>query len=395
MIKNKKFILRVVMSLFVLSFLVSQSQAALQVDFLEDIESADRARIQWYWDAGARTANVEGQSINDNPDVILDLDNPDARAKVDPTPRAFHFGCDEEHDESELIHIRVWDDDDRGDNDHYSVMQSFGNVALGSRVEDFGAITYSFVRAAPGAATITGYNETGSTNLVAGTFTRSVTFNSSAALVGVYTVEIARSRWHITYPDGSSDTEETGGTSLSLSTADGDSLNPGDTYTLQVEHQNLWGTWTADLSAAVVYEVGAGPAVGPGGPGAAYRINLRRIAGGHGVNSFSIPRAGCEVEGSAVADVNGTVCANAYELVNAINRIQGGGAAVPFVRVFGSWDAAAQVPIGVTIDYDGGGAMNADDRAVLEATPLTAGQGYQVYIRPEVDADINITFDLR
>jgi hypothetical protein len=142
------------------------------------------------------------------------------------------------------------------------------------------------------------------------------------------------------------------------------------------------GTYDPRWSADIPFSTVAGPVVGLAAP---VTINIKRTrASGLGINSFSVPRASSEVvsaskEGAAVTPTITPVW-NAVRLCRLINEINGG----PLVRTFGAWDEVNQVEKGVVITYSG-----------TAIDSLEPGRGYQVYVKPDPDNNVNISITLR
>ncbi|MDD5593460.1 MAG: hypothetical protein PHG97_01795 [Candidatus Margulisbacteria bacterium] len=130
-----------------------------------------------------------------------------------------------------------------------------------------------------------------------------------------------------------------------------------------------------------------------GGAGAKFTINIKRtMVSGLGINSFSVPMAVTTVGGTNTP-LDGTSITTAYDLCDFINKFYG--ASKSLVRSFGTWDETAQLESGATISYSAPGVIDGASSTALKAINLQAGRGYQVFVKPDVDADVSLTFTLQ
>jgi len=370
--KKKKKLFQWVVVAFMISFFAPQALAVLTVNFPEDIGVDNRARIQYYWNGDTTTPNETGRTINSDPTVTLNLADPTTRAKVDPSPRTFHFGCEEGYPGSNYIYIRLWDNSSR--NNYYTDLRGFSNTALGTVISDFGNITYRYVKAAPRQPIINQYDET-ATSVLSPTpsSSRRVTFSSiQSAQRDGKEVEIPQSIWNITYNGRDLGDRTVSGRSLTLSTPS-DTLNPGDTYVVKVKHKNYWGDVSGDWSDPVTYVVGAG--------GGVASVTYSFVSTGLGLNQFALPFA------AKHGDVN---IDNVRQLVERLNVAAGSNA----VTSIGWWDEVNQIDKGYVITYPGGtltfSAVNGAN-ADPASENIVTGRSYQVV----VNRGFSITFTSR
>lgn len=172
---------------------------------------------------------------------------------------------------------------------------------------------------------------------------------------------------------------------------DGRLLEPGETYYIRLRGkvngfaQTFYSSYVED--SFTMQSGGAVPMT----------INIKRVAAsGLGINSFSVPNASAAVSngmrnGSMVQYEPSTVTSG-LDLCNLINSIWG----MPCVRTIGTWDRDNQIEKGVKITYSGNDISAASITNLNNAFPsLEPGRGYQVYVKPEPDADVNIQFTLQ
>jgi len=361
--------------------------AGLIVNFPSNLELG---QVQYYWategtnPALGRTPSAYGTPLSEITSVF-------ARA-FDTTPSArYEFWAGSSLPNSGTDNIRIWSDKDKPTNSLYTDTKPFSNN-LGSGGEDiFGAITYVWIKAAPGAAKITKYSDSGTTyiNPVL-PVSRTVTFYSDCATVSGYAVQIKETTWSIS-KNGEAATFKNTGTSkdLVLSTLTGSDLSAGTSYTIMAKHKNYWDAENA-YSAPVTYTIGSGPG------GAAITVNLKRKLGGPGINSFSVPGSSFSISAPAkdgvalTTTLTTTTIGNAFQLCKVINEINGG----PLVRTFGYWDADQQKAAGVMITYTAGYISSASE-AELTGINLSNASGYQVYLKPDGDLATTITFTMQ
>lgn len=370
--KKKKKLFRWVVIGFLILFFAPQAQAVLTVNFTEDIRSEDRARIQYYWNVDVNTPNVYGRTINSAPTVILDLSDPNRQAKVDPSPRAFHFGCDERFPGSTYIYMRLWDNKYR--NHYYTDLRGFSNTALGTVISNFGTITYRYVKANPGTAVINQYDETATTVFSpSASSSRRVTFSSvQPSRPDGKEVEIPQSIWSITYNGTTLDARRVAGKNLTLQ-APADSLNPGDIYVVKVKHVNHWGEQSDRWSDPVRYVVGAAG-------GGVSSVTYNFVSTGLGLNQFALP---------FLAKHDGVNIDNVQQLVEGINAAAGASA----VTSIGWWDETAQIDKGYVVTYSGGTLIFSPVNGAADPATerVVTGRSYQVV----VNSNFSITFTSR
>jgi len=172
---------------------------------------------------------------------------------------------------------------------------------------------------------------------------------------------------------------------------DGRLLEPGQTYYIRLRGkvngytQTFYSPYVED--SFTMQSGGAVPMT----------INIKRVAAsGMGITAFSVPNASAAVSdptrnGVATTATPQTV-ASALDLCNLINNIWAG----PCVRTFGTWDEDNQIEKGVNITYSGGSISSASATELNNAfAALEPGRGYQVYVKPDVDEDVDIQFTLQ
>lgn len=362
---------RMVIALGLLVLLCSSSLATLQLDFTEDVA---RNRLQYYWAGDASSADQDGRIINPDPAITFDLSDVNKQAKVDPSPRSFHFGSDELYPNSASTRVRLWNMASETDGGFYTALAGYTNPALGTDVRSFGAISYLYVKDDPDIAVISQYQASDTTVLYPSpSASRSVVFTSvQPPRTDGKEIEIKQCIWQVDLPDGTREERLTTARTLTISTPS-DSFDPGDRYTVRVKHKNLWDVVSADWSDAVLYTVGEG-GVGVG------VVSYDLVAAGLGLNQFSVPFD---------ASIGGVDITSLSVLVGQINASGSAGN----VTTLGWWDEAAQIDRGYTITYPGGTPTftpvnGAGDPAT---EPMVAKRSYQV----SVTSDVTVTFTAR
>lgn len=169
---------------------------------------------------------------------------------------------------------------------------------------------------------------------------------------------------------------------------DGRKLDPGTNYWFHVRAKVdgvAPSAWTNASDGAFTTK--------SGGIGSTFTINIKRtMASGLGINSFSVPKAVTTVGGTNTP-LDGTSITTAYDLCDFINKFYG--ASKSLVRSFGTWDETVQIESGATINYSAPGVIDAASSTALKAINLQAGRGYQAFVKPDVDADVSLTFTLQ
>jgi len=385
--------LKLFLTLLAVSVLTSPVWAVLEVTLNESV-AIDR--IQYYWAGETNSANQAGRIINSNPAISFDLSdiNRQAKPKAAPPTNVYIFGADASYPNSETTRIRVWSTTAQQNNATYTALSSFSNPAATGAFENLN-INYLYIKAKPDTATITQYTESGTVYISPPQPPAvTVTFNSTSPQVGGYTVEIAQSEWELV--QGATTVYQTvNGKNLTLDTASpppGITMGGGDEITLRVKHINLWNEKADNWSVPLLYSVGGG-GIG-GGP---VDLKVKRVAStGLGISSFAVPKSICSVtdtlKNAAPVAVTTTTVSNGLELVELLNEINGG----PVVRTFGTWDEDAQIEKGVVVTYSGSAVDAASQTALgTEFPSLVPGRGYQVYVKPDPDADVTLEFTLQ
>jgi hypothetical protein len=172
---------------------------------------------------------------------------------------------------------------------------------------------------------------------------------------------------------------------------------PVGSYTVFSQERNWFGLSTP--GATQPFELRASAA-----GGGAVTINIRRKQSLLlGINSFSVPNRTFSIT-SVVNNITGAhpvladpSVATPLDLINKINAIHG--ATGPIVRTFGTWNEADQTEKGVVINYDTAtstGITTASQSEINRLFPtFETGRGYQTYVKPFTDADINLSLTLQ
>jgi hypothetical protein len=178
---------------------------------------------------------------------------------------------------------------------------------------------------------------------------------------------------------------------------DGRVLTPGTSYWLQVKGK-IAGVPDSDWAPAPPAPFTTTSAAG-GGP---VTLNLRRkVSTLLGINSFSVPNTTFNIT-SIVNNITGARSALAdpavrtpLEFIQKVNAAYGVGG--PIVRTFGTWNEADQTEKGVVINYSSGTgiATATQDEITRLFSTFDTGRGYQIYVKPFTDADINLTLTLQ
>jgi len=301
-----------------------------------------------------------------------------ARA-FDPIPSTrFEFWADAGYPNTSKASIRVWNDAAKGDNSLYTDIETF-DVPSGSGAEDDYDIVYKYIKATPGIAVISAYEDTGTVYInPPDPAVREVTFMSRAPQVefggNYYDVQIKQSIWEITKNSEPAITETVSGKNLTFSTDTADDLTPGTQYSLRVKHKNYWDQESPDWSTPpLVYIVGeGGPSVG-GEISATYALTTTADLG---VNQFSVPiTSGIMFDGT-------TSIVTIKDLIDAIDAK----ATTPIVTTVGYWNPSVQVMAGWVWD---GVAWVQQNGAPADITTVNieTDKVYQI----SVSADIGFT----
>ena len=393
---------KAVIILLLLGFAHAPAFASVIVTFSEQVSPN---QIQYYWNGEQKNANDSGTRTVSPTKVDVDATNPSTQASAfgasPPTERyAFASSADGALTNSQKIWIRAWNGAVDSTNGQYTALnpgdangQAIDNPATAPANYAF-PLNYDYIKAYPGTATITGYEERGTTtvgfNPPSGPASaKTVTFSSSAPLVSGKTVEISGSSWQITQGGNAPITVAGSGTSLVLNTEAppaGITLNPGDSITLSVKHSNLWGSECPSWSNPETYTVGAGP-------GGLTSQSWSLVNSGTGINTISILLSGLNSIMGPVGDDTIRDVSTIEKLIREINRQAGANV----VTVFGWWDETAtpnQRHYGITSIPTGaygataGDAINAssctatpgDDPAAMLSSTIRAGRCYQVTV---------------
>lgn len=358
-------------------------------------ESLPISRVKYYWSGDANGPRNAGRIINPNPGISFNLSDANLQAKASAAPptNKFIFGSDAAYPGSSSISIRVIE----GDNvdvvgTRYSALTSFSNPS-GAPASGNMAVLYGFINDTSTKPYITQIADSlVKIEVPPQPDIRQVTFYSARpARADGLNVTIGTYAWTITRNGTPLDLSGlTHGTSITLFTPVF-TFNTGDVYTATVTYNNLWGV--GNTSDPYNYPISAG---GTGG-GEPVAINLKRtIASGLGINSIAVPNATCNVsetkKSGAPVTVTTTSVANGLQLCQLINEIYGG----PVVRTIGTWDEVSQTEKGVVINYSGTSIDAASQTALNTAFgTLQTGRGYQVFLKPDPDADADISFKLQ
>jgi len=384
---KKKFkVLRRVGTAALIGLLMSSvAHAALQVTFPW---SLNPGQVQYFWGNDSdKSASATGRT----PASTTGSPSETVPSKPDTTPPSTVYGFwsgDVTNADSQCLGIRVWSDATKADGSIYtefwgktSYATPYNNDASSPGSATFDK-AYRYVKTSAGQAVISSYvesktvtNPTSPSPTLAGT----ITFNSAQPMVGSYEVQIKSTQWYI---DGVADaTTQSMAKTASYFTS-------GTTYAIKVKHMSYWGSWGTD-SAVLSYTSSGGV-----GGSSIFNIAIRRLAGGAGINSFSVPNDTSTISNAkkdgVAATVTTTSVSNALQLCEAINQIQGGAC----VRTFGYWDEVAQKASGVVLEYSGS-SLSMATATQLSGIALQKGRGYQVYVKPDSDTAVNITFDLQ
>lgn len=368
MIKNKFKLIGVMLFCLVLS---SSSFALLNVNFFENLEPG---RIAFYMIGDPSTADLPGLDIG-APSVNLGRGPGEFLAKALATPPSnqYAFFADDDAN-SRTTSIRVWENTSHGDGSRYTALRDYTNY-VGLGFADF-TIVYEFIHSAPRQAEISQIEEAGIIYPVTGS---TLTFTSVQPEVAAgIRVEIALSQWQYSVNGGADETRDVAGSGqLVLSSAAGDSVNPGDSYSVRVRHQNPWGDW-GGFSDRRTHVVGAAAAAGGV---ETITFNFRRAADGIGINPFSFPI-------SNVTDPAGL--GNVEQLIRRFNEVAGANA----VATFGWFDTTAMVPQGYIVIY-GSDTVNNIERFIPiggvgapNTVDLVMDRPYQVYVLSEFAATL-------
>lgn len=374
---NFKKILGRIVTLFLLAAFVfaGSAQAIIELTFSEALNSD---QIDLFWQGDPSGPDQDGLPVSGDPTSNLTETTP---AKPDTTPPSlmylFWAGDPPEDATSKSTYVRVWSDGAKPMGSYYTnLWGSTDNNPAGDTVSKNMDVNFLYVKANAGQAIISQYSETGTTILYP-TFSASktVTFTSIQLPVMLKTVQIKEAEWDV------NGTVTSGGATKTIT-----GISAGDSYTVKVRHKSYWGDW-GDWSGPVTYTVGEG-----GEGGAIVTLNLIRLMGGSGINSFAVPNTTCTVsetkkDGTPVT-ITTTSVTTALDLCKVINEVYG----EPLARTFGYWDAATQTSVGVVVEYSGSTISNTGD---LSAHSLQPGMGYQVYIAPDADVAVNISFKLQ
>lgn len=261
--KNKENLARLVITLLLLSLVASPARAILTVKFQENL-AADR--LQYYWNTDAnKKANVNGRLINSDKDITLDVANEATQAKTgkDLPSDEFVFGSSAAYPGSLKISLRVWDQVKNTSGGKYTALLTFDNPALSPATANFGPLFYSYIYETPAKPLITKVEETSTITLPGTTPVSSLKIVSVGQKVQGLDVEVAACEWTV---NGEVVSGQTGQT-LTIANP-----QPGQTYSVSVRYQNLWGTWGEPSAVYTHTFAGAGESgliviQGPLGPG--------------------------------------------------------------------------------------------------------------------------------
>jgi len=386
-IRNKNWLVLIGLGLAFTVF-ANGAHAVLEVTFKEG--TADKTlninQIQYYWSTDAsRTANVDGRTINPDPNITFNLDVADGQAKAYATPPTskYIFGADDAHAGSQTIYIRAWNGVRQTDDVKYSIISGLANSSGSGKFETI-TLTYPYIKAAPGKGEIYKAEESTVKTLPATVEKKIKVYSRQMAVTGGI-VEVASYQWKINQ-NGIQLTDVNGGADLELSNP-GYTISPGDVFKFQVRDKNLWdvyGDWSDEYS----YTYGAGVPL----LSAIIIFESGVATNKFGLNFFAMPFSP-DADGKwwAFKSTDGSACmfnnisnastneiTTAYDLVMAINSLQANS-----VSTFGYWNKAAaeQKVNGVMVSYDNGfGQRSINTTKKLEDMQLKTTEGYQVYL---------------
>lgn len=365
---------KVVIGLLAAVLSAGAAQAILTVSLPEDVAIN---RVEYYWSGDANGANNLGRIVNPTAGVVLDVTNPNTQARRD-NATTYVFGASDAsgYAGSGGIYIRIWDGERDRDGGAYSSLAGFTNPFTSPSTVPFGALSYPYIKAAPGNGQITQVDETSSLVLPATRTGKLKVFSRQTPRGDGKIVEAAGCQWEVTRNGSAVDVGTMTGAAIELQTPTF-TLSVGDAYRFRVRYRNLWGAW-GEFSDWYDHTISGSTT---GGSPDTVTLNLKKKSGGLGLNQFAFDTAAVRRGSTPVASLAALV-----EQINSVGTAR--------VTLLGWWDDVEQIDRGYVVTYSGStpSFLPVNGAAADPATvAIEARKVYQVGVSENVTVEFTLT----